>query len=298
MQQNLHALDSKTAYIIMLDKSLDESEDQYQMALRNHLIHLDHLISLQEDRMKSLREEFEMDVQTLEHEFEAERLEIEDNHKKQRSELDNFLDTIKEDQKAKEEKLRNKFLSFKEEIRNKDMEHMSHMRMQLESLQRRLNNELESIHQRYMTETSQQASNHEIHYVQNEEQTKNIDIIARSIERYRAKIKNQKQRIRQHHFEMDKLNALLTKEYGHVYKNYQQLKKQMNAFRDREHDRLKAMVVNSGNAITKLNDMTSMGERILRTAELCRKLETEREKVLPFYESTIPAENIPPEVRP
>lgn len=28
-----------------------------------------------------------------------------------------------------------------------------------------------------------------------------------------------------------------------------------------------------------------MAERILKTAELCRKLETEREKVLPFYEA-------------
>jgi hypothetical protein len=46
IQNNLHELDSKTAFIIMLDKSLDESEDQYQMALRNHLIHLDHLIAL------------------------------------------------------------------------------------------------------------------------------------------------------------------------------------------------------------------------------------------------------------
>jgi hypothetical protein len=52
------------------------------MALRNHLIHLDHLISLQEDRMKSLREEFDMDVQTLELEFDRERQEIEENHKK------------------------------------------------------------------------------------------------------------------------------------------------------------------------------------------------------------------------
>ena len=29
IQNNLHELDSKTAFIIMLDKSLDESEDQY-----------------------------------------------------------------------------------------------------------------------------------------------------------------------------------------------------------------------------------------------------------------------------
>ena len=69
MQSNLHELDSQTAFIIMLDKSLDESEDQYQMALRNHLIHLDRLIALQEDRMKSLSEEFDVDVKTLELEF-------------------------------------------------------------------------------------------------------------------------------------------------------------------------------------------------------------------------------------
>lgn len=81
----------------MLDKSLDESEDQYQMALRNHLIHLDNLIALQEDRMKSLHEEFEIDVKILTLEFSREKKEIEDNHKKQIQELENFLDTIKDD---------------------------------------------------------------------------------------------------------------------------------------------------------------------------------------------------------
>jgi hypothetical protein len=36
-----------------------------------------------------------------------------------------------------------------------------------------------------------------------------------------------------------------------------------------------------------------LGEKILKTAELCRKLETEREKVLPFYESQADGEEIP-----
>lgn len=33
-----------------------------------------------------------------------------------------------------------------------------------------------------------------------------------------------------------------------------------------------------------LNGYKKLGEKILKTAELCRKLETEKEKVLPFYE--------------
>ena len=32
------------------------------------------------------------------------------------------------------------------------------------------------------------------------------------------------------------------------------------------------------------------GERIMRLAEMCRKLETEEEKVLPFYASSLTAE--------
>jgi len=34
-----------------------------------------------------------------------------------------------------------------------------------------------------------------------------------------------------------------------------------------------------------LTDYQKLGVKILKTAELCRKLETEKEKVLPFYQS-------------
>ena len=35
----------------------------------------------------------------------------------------------------------------------------------------------------------------------------------------------------------------------------------------------------------KLKEYQKLGEKILKTAELCRKLETEKEKVLPLYQS-------------
>ena len=35
----------------------------------------------------------------------------------------------------------------------------------------------------------------------------------------------------------------------------------------------------------RLKEYQKLGEKILKTAELCRKLETEKEKVLPFYQS-------------
>lgn len=46
-----------------------------------------------------------------------------------------------------------------------------------------------------------------------------------------------------------------------------------------------------------LTELSGLGEKILKTAELCRRLETEKEKVIPFYDSTITEEDIPEDLR-
>ena len=48
---------------------------------------------------------------------------------------------------------------------------------------------------------------------------------------------------------------------------------------------LGTLSTNSLRCMETLRDYQKIGERILKTAELCRKLETEKEKVLPFYQS-------------
>ena len=60
----------------MLDRDLDEAEEQYQMALRNHLIHVNELIDLQSSRLRGLDEEFERDVDIIQNEFNGEKRDI------------------------------------------------------------------------------------------------------------------------------------------------------------------------------------------------------------------------------
>merc|ERR1719401_2130734 len=57
----------------------------------------------------------------------------------------------------------------------------------------------------------------------------------------------------------------------------------MNHFRTAEKKRLADLTLNARNCIKSLNDQLGLAEKIIKTAELCRKFETEREKVLPFY---------------
>jgi hypothetical protein len=59
----------------------------------------------------------------------------------------------------------------------------------------------------------------------------------------------------------------------------------MLQFREDEERRLGNLTMNSKFCMDKLKEYQKLGEKILKTAELCRKLETEKEKVLPFYQS-------------
>mmetsp|Transcript_22244 Transcript_22244/g.19082 ORF Transcript_22244/g.19082 Transcript_22244/m.19082 type:complete len:171 (-) Transcript_22244:461-973(-) len=106
-----------------------------------------------------------------------------------------------------------------------------------------------------------------------------------------------KLKIHQHTKESKKRNDALRKEKDNINKNYQELKAKMTKFRDDETKRLTELAMNSRNAVMTLKDNLTLGERILKTAELCRRLETEREKVLPFYESTVEEEDVPEELK-
>jgi len=85
----------------------------------------------------------------------------------------------------------------------------------------------------------------------------------------------------------------LRKEKDNIQKNYRDLKEKMKSFREEENRRLTELVNNSRNAVLKLKEYEELGEKILKTAELCRRLETEKEKVVPFYENTVMEGEIP-----
>jgi len=59
----------------------------------------------------------------------------------------------------------------------------------------------------------------------------------------------------------------------------------MTITRGKEEKRLGDLTMNSKACMDTLKSYEKLGEKILKTAELCRKLETEKEKVLPFYQS-------------
>lgn len=85
-QNHEREVDMKDALIQMLDRDLDESEEQspplqwslsdvarYQMALRSHLQNVDTLIDLFNAKVRQLESEFEHDLHEVSTDFESER---------------------------------------------------------------------------------------------------------------------------------------------------------------------------------------------------------------------------------
>ncbi len=70
-----------------------------------------------------------------------------------------------------------------------------------------------------------------------------------------------------------------------IMKHYHDLKQKMSRQREEKERQLGTLASNSLKCMETLRTYLHLGEKILKTAELCRKLETEKEKVLPFYQS-------------
>ena len=119
----------------------------------------------------------------------------------------------------------------------------------------------------------------------NTEASRDIEKLHRQVEAYKNTIEKLKSEAGKSEKECAARNQALKNELDTVTRHYHELKKKMVQFREEEVRRLTLLINNSRDASNKLKDQVNLGSRILKLAELCRKLETEREKVIPFYAS-------------
>lgn len=194
-QNHDREVDAKDAILQMLDRDLEEAEEQYQMALRNHLIHVDQLIELQHSRLEGLHEEFMRDLAIIKDEFDLEKEDIKQSHEQERNELTDLIETMQEDEKQKERDLKDRFDGIREEIKNENMEDMDSMRNDLLKKFEELDNQFELQFNRYVTATSSKSEQYRDNLNTNETHTIDIDAQIRNMTRLKEKIQYWKAKI-------------------------------------------------------------------------------------------------------
>mmetsp|Transcript_8140 Transcript_8140/g.20845 ORF Transcript_8140/g.20845 Transcript_8140/m.20845 type:complete len:521 (+) Transcript_8140:159-1721(+) len=281
-QNHEREVDRKDAIIQMLDRDLEDAEEQYQLALRGHMQVVESLLDLQYMRMKALQEEFNANLKALEEEFDTERTEIENAHNRQKKDMHDMMAAMEQEFQDAENEAKHDFESVREEIKNRNSEEYNVLKIQLEGTIEELERHFEQAHQAYLSSTEMRTAAFR-------QLTKNDAASARIIEkRMRKLIRLQdslahwRTKIATNSKDWEERNRALRNEKDIMSRHYQALKATMDRFRAAQADRLKTLSLSSGNAENDLSSKKALAENILKLAELCRKMETEQEKVMPF----------------
>ena len=279
-------LDDKDAILQMLDRDISEAEDHYNIALTNHFIHIRQLVSLQDSRIKGLFKEFEGDVKNLENEFNDEFAEIKKQFEQEQTDILRMLNNITESYNRKIAKLNQDFQELKNSQIQKINEVYSHLQEAIKKagtdVHNKFSNEMNDIKQKSDEKNRQDADGIErLNALEKE-----VNLKQKKLEKKTEELKQLKVKIKQNNEDWDQKNESLKHEKEKIMNSYRILKSKLIEFRNMQHEKLKKLVKNSWECETKLKNYIKLAEKILKLAEISRRLEIDKEKILPYYENS------------
>ncbi|XP_016056706.1 PREDICTED: coiled-coil domain-containing protein 65 [Miniopterus natalensis] len=283
-------VDCKDSVIKSLAKDLSEAEEQYGHALRSHLHNIDHLLALQRCRLNLLEENYNMELETLTKEFETERKTIIDQHEKEIHYLQDVFMAMEQNYIDSEYESKLEFQSMWDDLKNKNIEEKHFLRLQLENVVEDLWRRFQDALKHYTDATEDRKIAFETLKVKDEKSSKDIEAQMKRIQKLQDSIIIVKGKILVHSRESEEQNQYIRDDKELVLVQLRKLKAQRTQARETAQGNLVKLTLESNATLKALRKIVDKGERILKLAEICRKFETEEEKVLPFYSSTFTPE--------
>lgn len=286
-QSHERDVDRKDAILQMLDRDLEEAEEQFQMANRANVQNIDRLIDLHDSRLLALENEFEKELRILDEEFAVEKAAIIKQHSIERAEMEGLMALVEAENNDEEQEALQEHEQQREMIRNRNLEEINVLRITLDSNIEDLEQHFETAHLNYLQNTDQRTADFKRLTDKDHELSKEIEIKMRKIERLQASLMHWRTKMAANVKEAGERNRALLQEKDAIAKHFFNLKKQMNQYHAGQEARLLDITKTVQKAKAKLKDRQDLAERILKQAEIARKMETEREKVVPFYTSSV-----------
>uniref|UniRef100_A0A8D0XG72 Dynein regulatory complex subunit 2 n=2 Tax=Sus scrofa TaxID=9823 RepID=A0A8D0XG72_PIG len=283
-------VDCKDSVIKSLAKDLSEAEEQYAHALRSHLHNIDQLLALQRCRLSLLEENYNMELESLTKEFETERKTIVDQHEKEIRYLQDVFMAMEQNYIDSEYESKLEFQSMWDDLKNKNLEEKHFLRLQLENAVEDLWRRFQDALKNYTDATEDRKIAFETLKVKDERSSKEIEAQMKKIQRLQDSIIILKGKIMVHSRESEEQNQDIRDDKELVLVQLQKLKAQRTQARGVSQENLVRLTLESNATLKALRKTVDKGEKILKLAEICRKFETEEEKVLPFYSSVLTPE--------
>nr|XP_060620108.1 dynein regulatory complex subunit 2 [Anolis sagrei ordinatus] len=280
-------VDCKDNVIRSLAKDLAEAEAQYAHALRSHLRNIDQLLQLQRCRLGYLEEDYQTELRALQKEFDTERKMIIGHHDQETRYIQDVLLAMEQNFADSEYEARLDFQSTRDDVKNKNLEEKHYLRVQLEGKVENLWKRFQQALRNYTEATEDRKIAFEALRLRDERSTKEIEMQMRKLQKMQDLIITLRNKIALHARESEEQNRRVRDEKELVLKQLQKLKSLMNRARAKARNNLAKLTRESTGTLKTLEHVVEKGELILRLAEMCRRLESEEEKVLPFYASSL-----------
>lgn len=285
-------LDRKNAIIKSLVQEIDEASRQEEMALQAHVQNVDHLIAFQENLLEELHAEFESKLDTLKTEFLDERTKVIGKHEAELLDVKDMLFAMHMQNEDGEAAASLEFNSKRDEVRTKNIEARETLKQDLEKVISDLWELFQQALRNYQHSTADKQAEFERLRAKDTKSAATIEKQTRKLNRLSTKINTLKARLASEQKDCEQRNRSLKQEKEKVLVHFQRLKGQMNKSRATNKSRLLQLTVESRKCSDALQERKGMAEHLLKKAEMCRKLETEEEKVVPFYAESLKPEEI------
>lgn len=135
----------------------------------------------------------------------------------------------------------------------------------------------------YRTQTEAMTTDYHTFLERDAKSSKDVEQRLRQVERMQTNIAHWKGKTAANKQEAEERNAQLKMEKEGLHRHFRELKGRMGTFRTGQRKRLVDLTCNARTCQKGLENQVAVAERILIVAEACHKLETQREKVNPYY---------------
>lgn len=182
------------------------------------------------------------------------------------------------------------FQSMWDDLKNKNLEEKHFLRLQLENIVEDLWRRFQDALKNYTDATEDRKIAFEYLKVKDEKSSKEIETQMKKIQKLQETIGILKGKIVAHSREGEWQNQCIRNNKELVHVQLRKLKVQRTQARTLSQENLVKLTLESNATLKALKKVVEKGEKILKLAEICRKFETEEEKVLPFYSSVLTPE--------
>ncbi|XP_020790625.1 dynein regulatory complex subunit 2 [Boleophthalmus pectinirostris] len=277
LQQNFERqVDLLDSIIKNLEVNVSEAESQSAQLHRSHLQKIQTLLELQRKRMDYLEQGWESAMETIQDQYTTQRKRITAEIQQQHQDIDDNSLLIQHNY----DEMMNEIAA----VYRQAMDFYENLFLDKVSKLEKIPEERRREHQQLMQQHSARCQELETLIKENQESTESIERSSREIQRLQKKLLDLQTSLRTGDNGLSEVEHQLSV----TTEGIQTLRAQMEQERSKSRKRLTVLSVSNDKAAKKLLNVVNTGERVLRLAKLCKKLE---DKLLITEEMNTPPEN-------